>query len=83
MEPLVGGGVTDEIQTFLAFVVGKGLRAPCCWLMSAKKRERALPDRCERRETVFVEANIGVRRLVKKGQPIQIIGLTTKVKSET
>jgi hypothetical protein len=27
MEPLVGGGVTDEIQTFLAFVVGKGLRA--------------------------------------------------------
>ena len=27
MEPLVGVGVTDEIQTFLAFVVGKGLRA--------------------------------------------------------
>ena len=27
MEPLVGGGVSDEIQTFLAFVVGKGLRA--------------------------------------------------------
>jgi len=29
MEPLVGGGVTDENQTFLAFVVGKGLRAQC------------------------------------------------------
>ena len=29
MQPLVGGGVTDEIQTFLAFVVGKGLRAQC------------------------------------------------------
>jgi hypothetical protein len=27
MEPSVGGGVTDEIQTFLAFVVGKRLRA--------------------------------------------------------
>ena len=29
MQPLVGGGVTDEIQTFLAFVVVKGLRALC------------------------------------------------------
>jgi hypothetical protein len=28
MEPLVRG-VTDEIQTFFAFVVGKGLRAQC------------------------------------------------------
>ena len=27
MQPLVGGGVTDEIQMFLAFVVGEGLRA--------------------------------------------------------
>jgi hypothetical protein len=29
MEPLVGGSVTDGIQTFLAFVGGKGLRAQC------------------------------------------------------
>ena len=29
MEPLVGGGVTDAIQTFLAFVVGKGFRVQC------------------------------------------------------
>jgi hypothetical protein len=27
MEPFIRGGVTDEIQTFLAFVVGKELRA--------------------------------------------------------
>jgi membrane-bound ClpP family serine protease len=54
--------------------------------MSAKKRERALPDRCERREKIFVEGeywSASSHRLVKKGQPVQIIGLTTKVKPET
>jgi membrane-bound ClpP family serine protease len=54
--------------------------------MSAKKRERALPDRCERREKVFVEGeywSASSHGSVKKGRPVQIIALTTKVKSET
>jgi len=59
MEPLVRG-MTDEIQTFFAFVVGKGLRAHRLPVkvgkerMVAKNDERALPDRCERRKS-FVE----------------------------
>jgi membrane-bound ClpP family serine protease len=59
MEPLVRG-MTDEIQTFFAFVVGKGLRAQRLPVkvgketMVGKNDGRALPDRCERGK-VFVE----------------------------
>ena len=56
MEPLVRGMI-DEIQTFFAFVVGKGLRAHRLPVKVGKERmvgkndERALPDRCERRKS--------------------------------
>jgi membrane-bound ClpP family serine protease len=83
MEPLVGGGVTDEIQTFLAFIVGKKLRAP------RQRNVNALCPIDASRGKVFVEGEYWSATsdtFVKEGEPVQIIaveGLTTKVKPET
>ena len=93
MEPLVRG-TTDEIQTFFAFVLGKGLRAQRLPVKVGKETtvgkndERALPDRCERRKS-FCGRRIlecDQRYVREKGEPVQIItveGLTKKVKPET
>jgi hypothetical protein len=55
---------------FFAFVVGKGLRAQRLQVevgketMVGKTVERALPDRCERRKSLW-KANIGVRPAIR------------------
>jgi hypothetical protein len=73
MEPLVRG-TTDEIQTFFAFVVGKGLRAQRLPVKVGKETtvgkndKRALPDRCERRKSFCAKANIGVRPAIRSGK---------------
>jgi membrane-bound serine protease (ClpP class) len=93
MEPLVRG-VTDEIQTFFAFVVGKGRRAQ---RLPAKVGKEAMAGKTMNALTpidasggkVFVEGEYWSATsdtFVKKGQPVQIIaveGLTVKVKPET
>ena len=93
MEPLVRG-TTDEIQTFFAFVVGKGLRAQRLPVKVGKETtvgkndKRALPDRCERRKS-FCGRRIlecDQRYVREKGEPVQITtveGLAKKVKPET
>jgi membrane-bound serine protease (ClpP class) len=86
--------VTDEIQTFFAFVVGKGLRAQ---RLSAKVGKETMAGKTMNALTpidasggkVFVEGEYWSATsdtFVKKGQPVQIIaveGLTVKVKPET
>ena len=86
--------MTDEIQTFFAFVVGKGLRAQRLPVKVGKetmvgKTVNALCPIDSSGGKVFVEDDYWTATsdtLVKKGRAVQIIaveGLTTKVKPET
>lgn len=87
-------GVTDEIQTFFAFVVGKGFRAQRLPVKVGKetmvgKTVNGLCPIDASGGKVFVEGEYWSATsdtFVKKGGPVQIIaveGLTTKVKPET
>ena len=86
--------MTDEIQTFSAFVVGKGLRAQRLPVKVGKetmvgKTVNALCPIDASGGKVFVEGEYWSATsdtFVKEGEPVQIIaveGLTTKVKLET
>jgi hypothetical protein len=60
MEPLVRG-MTDEIQMFFAFVVGKGLRAQRLPVKVGKETMDALCPIDASAEKFLWKANIGVR----------------------
>jgi hypothetical protein len=58
-------GVTDEIQTFLAFVVGKELRAQRLLVKCRQRNVNALWPIDASGEKVLGKANIGVRPAIR------------------
>ena len=81
--------MTDEIQTFLAFVVGKELRAQRLLVKCRQRNVNAFCPIDASGEKVFGEGEYWSATsdtFVKEEEPVQIIaveGLTTKVKLET
>jgi len=64
MEPLIGGGVTDAIQTFLAFCSRQRIPRASVGLMSAKNVNALCPIDASGEKKSLWKANIGVRAAI-------------------